>query len=195
MMPNVHYLAFLMRFARNLPCTTAVLCQLPSTLICLRDLPFSPPSIHIPAPGSPILLGTLTLGPVATLIGSTNLIIVPCRKGLKTTDMLAKQTIIFPVAALGEQDCVPFLFSCSRRILAVAQARRTGRTLPTDTLQVTTQAAVPSKEGQEASAARCTAHLQGNKATPSYRFLNLVTPHAGAPASSSALWLLVVQLC
>lgn len=62
-----------------------------------------------------------------------------------------------------------------------------------DILQMTTQAAVPSKEGKDAYAVSCT-HLQGNKATPSYRFLNLVTPYASAPASNSVLSFLV-QLC
>lgn len=81
---------------------------------------------------------------------------------------------------------MPFLFSCSKRIVTFVQTCRTARTPPMDILQMTTQAAVPPQEGKDAYAVSCT-HLQGNKATPSYTFLNLVTPYASAPASDSVL--------
>lgn len=70
-----------------------------------------------------------------------------------------------------------------------------GTAAPMDILEVTTGAAVPSEQGEDAHAVGCTTHLQGNTATPSYRFLNLVIPYASAPASDSVLWLLVQRSC
>lgn len=64
-----------------------------------------------------------------------------------------------------------------------------------DILEVTTAAAVPTKEGKDAHAVGCTNHLQGNNATPSYRFLNLVIPYASARASDSVLWFPVQRSC